>query len=191
MEFTSNYTDDWRMLNDLTINWPWTQEEVYAELEKEDYTGDGDRGYCWDPKSPILKKLLEGVVSSIPKLLLEASQQEQFSRDYWWLDYKEQLVNNTHFSYSIVKDKPGFDINLHLDHRVTICTGMLFFNSYDDPDQATTFYSSMSMEHPIRMSSIYGKGWYSANTHHSWHTGSNNSNRDRYAIIFNSLLTLK
>jgi hypothetical protein len=68
---------------------------------------------------------------------------------------------------------------------------MLFFNSFDDPDQSTSFYTSFGGASPIRISSEFGNGWYSANTQINWHIGANNTQRNRYAILFINNLELK
>jgi hypothetical protein len=190
MNFTSRYTDNWRLVNDLTIVWPWPQQEIYSALEQEEYIGD-DRAYCSSPKSPILAELLGNVATEIPKLLLEMSDQDQFKVDTWHLEYNEQLLNNTKVSCTFLRDAPGFTTKIHIDSRMTVCTGMLFFNSYDDADQSTTFYTSVTGDDPVRISSEYGKGWYSANTSYGFHCGSNNSLRNRYTVLFRNILNLK
>ena len=37
----SKYTDDWRLIAELTASWPYTQEEVYKELEPGKIVGKG------------------------------------------------------------------------------------------------------------------------------------------------------
>jgi hypothetical protein len=184
------YTDTWRLIARLAIDWPFTQEEVYSALEKEQYYGDEDRTYCPHPVSPILQEILNIVNSSIPNLLLDMTRQYDFKHK-WCLEYEDQLINNTKTTCMFTCDKPGYIIDTHVDSRLQVCTGMIFFNNFDDPDQATTFYTSHSGDNPLRMSSQYGSGWYAANTHDCWHTGANNTQRNRYAIIFINKLDLK
>ena len=190
MQILSRYTDNWRLINELTVIWPWKQEEVYFALEKEKYIGDY-RAYCSSPESPILKELLSNVKNKVPDLLLEMSEQDQFKNDTWHLEYREQLLNNTNIACSLLRDLPGFTTDIHIDSRMTVCSGMLFFNSFDDPTQSTIFYTSVTGKDPVRISSEYGKGWYSANTSYSFHCGSNTSLRNRYAVIFTNVLNLK
>lgn len=187
---TSKYTDDWRLITELSVDWPFSQEEVYTALENEEYFGNDDRTYCHHIKSPILKQIADTVAASIPVLLAEMSEQVEF-KGKWGLDYDGQLINNTSSSCHFICDKPGFNTDVHVDNRTQVCTGMLFFNSVDDPDQATTFYTTHSKDMPLRMSSKFGCGWYAANTHDNWHVGANNTQRNRYALIFINKLVLK
>ena len=186
----SNYTDTWRLITKLSIDWPFTQEEVYTALENETYFGDGDRTFCHEIKSPILQSIMSTVEANIPILLREMNEQDRF-QEVWNFKYKEQILNNNSWGCYFVCDKPGYDTDIHIDCRTQLCTGMLFFNKLDDPDQATSFYTTHSKDNPLRMSSQYGTGWYSANTHDCWHVGANNTQRNRYAILFINNLELK
>jgi hypothetical protein len=186
----SNYTDNWRLINRLSINWPFTQEEVYTALENETYFGDGDRTFCHHIKSPILQSIMSTVEANIPVLLSEINDQPMF-QEIWNFRYKEQILNNTSWTCHIVCDKPGYNTDNHIDCRTQVCTGMVFFNSFDDTDQSTTFYTTHNGDDPIRMSSEFGNGWFSANTQINWHLGANNTQRNRYAILFIINLDLK
>ena len=186
----SNYTDDWRLVTRLAVEWPFSQSQVYAALEQEEYFGDGDRTYCHDIKSPILQSIYNTVIAGIPALLAEMSEQNVF-QSKWSLDYKEQIINNTVASCHFVKDKPGYNTQIHTDCITQVCTGMLFFNSFDDPEQSTSFCTSPSGDNSIRMSSQYGNGWYAANVASNFHIGANNTQRNRYAILFINKLNLK
>ena len=190
MKITSRFIDNWRLINLLTIEYPWTHAEVYQALENETYIGDV-RAHCSNPSNPILKELLEKTVDAIPQLFLEMCNQDQFKNDTWHLESVEQMSNNTVISCSIFRDSPGFTTNIHLDSRMTVCSGMLFFNKEDDPSQSTTFYTSSQGDDPIRISSQYGRGWYASNTGYSYHCGSNNSLDNRYSIMFYNKLNLK
>jgi hypothetical protein len=180
-----------RLIAELSANWPYSQEEVYTALENEEYFGNDDRTYCHDIKSPILKSIYDSAMGSAQELFQVMLDQHQFSTAVWGLDFKEQLANNTKLSGHFVCDKPGYNTSVHIDCRIQVCTGMLFFNSFDDIDQATTFYTDHNNNNPIRMSSKYGSGWYAANTHDCWHIGANNTQRNRYAILFINELNLK
>ena len=185
-----DYTDEWRLIAKLSIDFPFAQQEVYTALEKEQYYGDEDRTYCPNPSSHILKEILDIVKTNIPNLLLDMTNHPEFKHK-WCLEYSEQLVNNTKTSCMFICDKPGYNIDTHVDSRMQVCTGMLFFNYDNDPNQSTTFYTSHSKDNPLLMTSQYGTGWYAANTHDCWHSGANNTQRKRYAIIFINTLDLK
>ena len=186
----SKFIGEWSLITELSVDWPFSQEEVYTALENEEYFGDGDRTYCHDIKSPVLKTIYETVMSEAPALLADMSKHHVF-QETWGLDYADQIINNTTLSCHFICDKPGYNTDVHIDARTQVCTGMLFFNSVDDADQATTFCTNYRGDNPLRMSSKYGTGWYMANTHDGWHIGANNTQRNRYAIIFINKLSLK
>lgn len=186
----SNYIDNWRLLAKLTFDLPCSQEEIYNALENEVYHGNEDRTYCHDIASPFLQAIYDTVMIQAPLLLAEMSEQIEF-QGKWGLEYKEQIINNTSLSCHFICDKPGFDTDVHVDHRTQVCTGMLFFNKIDDPNQSTTFYTSPSKDNPVRISSECGNGWYAANTQDNWHVGANNTQHNRYALLFLHKLSLK
>ena len=186
----SKFTDDWRLLTELSVDWPFSQEEVYTALENEEYFGEGDRTYCQEIKSPILKSIYNTVMSEAPALLSKMSSHPVF-QEKWGLDYADQIINNSALSCFFVCDKHGYNTEVHIDNRTQVCTGMLFFNSFDDKDQATSFCTTHSGDNMLRMSSKYGAGWYAANTHDCWHVGANKTQRKRYALLFINKLILK
>jgi hypothetical protein len=190
VQITSEYTDDWRLINKLTVRWPYSQQEIYTALESEEFVGNG-RAYCNDLKSPILKNMLANASNEAVRLLAEMCEQQQFKEDTWHLESTEQMLNNVSTLCCFVCDHPGYNTDIHIDSRMTVCAGMFFFNSFDDENQSTTFYTSLNGDNPIRLSSEYGTGWYAANTQMNWHQGGNNTLRDRYAIMFINKLNLK
>lgn len=117
-----------------------------------------------------------------------------------WTDYMathvwagtslEQLEAHVQPFCEILKDLPGMTTSIHVDHRACVTAGMLFFNDVDDADQSTSFYASESGDRPLRMSSQWAHGWFTANWHKSWHKGSNSSSRVRYAVKFGLYLPL-
>ena len=187
---TSQYNDDWGLLSQLTTNFPYSQEEVYTALENEEYQGTDSRRCCFEVKSSILQLIRKTVVDYVPALLEEISKFPEFV-EHWGLDDITELVNNVKTSCYFVCDKPGYTTGLHIDCKSQVCTGMLFFNQLDDPDQSTYFSPSPNGDNPVRISSEYGNGWFSANTYNGYHIGANNTLRDRYALIFVNKLNLK
>ena len=187
---TVKYINDWRLIGELTFDYPYSQEQVYLALEQEEFLGTDSRTYCHAPKSIILQEMLDYVLKEAKRLLEEMCSLDQFKNDQWHLKSTEQMTRNTVVLGSFVRDAPGFNTDIHIDSRMTVCAGMLFFNKDNDSDQATTFYSSPNPTDPIQMSSQYGKGWYAANTAMNWHTGGNTSSRNRYAIMFTNSLNL-
>ncbi len=190
MNIKTEYVDDWRLLCRLSADWKYTQQEIYTALENEKFEGT-DRMYANDLQSPILKDILDFTNSKVLDLLSELCEQNQFYVDLWHLENKEQILNNVTTMNCFICDQPGFTTSTHIDSRMTISSGMFFFNKDDDPDQSTYFYTTFDQDNPLRMSSQCGNGWYAANTHYSWHIGSNNSMRKRYALMFITKLVLK
>jgi hypothetical protein len=191
----SEYITDGPMLSNLIINWPYSQQEIYSALEQEDFSGptdyDGKRSFCFNPQSPILKDILDKGKESSAYLLNEICELDDFSIDLWHLENKQQIIKNVTTWIAFLCDKPGFTTSKHIDSRLTVCTGMFFFNKEDDADQSTYFYTEFNSDTPTRTSSQFGHGWYAANTHGSWHVGSNNSHRNRYSLYIIQQLNLK
>jgi len=187
---TSQYRDDWGLLNQLTTNFPYSQEEVYTALQSEEYQGNDSRKFCHEIKSPILQSIHKAVVDRIPSLLEEISKFPEFV-EHWGLDDINDLINNVKTSCYFICDKPGYTTGLHIDNKSQVCAGMLFFNKIDDPDQSTYFSPSPDGDNPVRISSEYGNGWFFPNTYDAYHVGGNNSSRDRYALMFINKLNLK
>jgi hypothetical protein len=186
----STYTDDWRLINQLSIAWPFAQEEVYTALENETYFGDEGRTYCHEIKSNILKSIYDTVVSNLPKLQEELFNQSEF-QSHWGAEYACRMINNIKTTCHFICDKPGFTTGIHIDEKSSVCAGMIFFNKFDNADHSTTFCTSVNGDNPVQISSKYGNGWLSANTYNSYHIGGNNSSVNRYAIIIISKLDLR
>ena len=185
----SNYTDDWRLVNELSIDWQFSQEEVYTALENETYFGDEARTYCHEIESSILKSIYNTVVSNLPKLQEELFNQPEF-QSHWGADYASRMLNNIKTTCHFICDKPGFTTGIHIDEKSSVCAGMIFFNKRNNTNHSTTFYTSIHGDNPIQISSKYGSGWLSANTYNSYHGGGNNSSFNRYAMIIISKLVL-
>jgi hypothetical protein len=186
----SQYINDWRLLSCLTATFPYTQEEVYEALQKEEYQGEDYRRICNEIKSPILQEIHKTVTDNIPSLVEGLTKFSDFV-EHWGLDDINTLTSNLKTFCKFICDKPGFTTGIHIDNKSQVCTGMLFFNETDDPAQSTSFYTSLNGDNPLRISSQYGNGWFSANTYWGYHIGANNSQRDRYALLFISSLDLK
>jgi hypothetical protein len=193
MNIISTYEEDWKLFSKLQIEWPYTQQEIYSAFESEDFDYTQDlRVVLSNPKNQILQDLIKLVHEKISlHLLNEICLKDEFVNDLWGLETKEQMLANIITLCSVICDKPGYTTNTHIDCKTNVCVGMFFFNEFDDPDQATFFYTSFSENDPARTSSQYGNGWYLANTHYSWHKGSNNSSRKRYSLYFTNNLNLK
>jgi hypothetical protein len=147
-----------------------------------------------EPGSQLLKLTTE--IKSLQYHWLEQlwTEQELMRKSVWNGTSLAQLQANCQPFCELLKDLPGMDTTVHVDHRSCVTAGMLFFNTEHDPKQSTEFYASEMLIarwlSKITMSSAYGQGWYTANHHRSWHRGANRSNRVRYSIKFGLYLPL-
>ena len=115
---------------------------------------------------------------------------DYFKHDLWAGTSLEQLKQHTRPFVELCKDMPRFTTSIHVDHRRAVTTGMIFFNRDNLLEQNTVFYTSEQGAKPMNMSSAWCEGWYTANTHLSWHQGTNASNITRYSIKFGLSLSM-
>lgn len=162
---------------------PWQQTEHF---DRKRYLAHPE------PGSKLLKLTTE--ITSLQYHWLEQLWTEkQKMREIWGGTSLAQLQANSQPYCELLKDLPGMNTTIHVDHRSCVTAGMLFFNTEHDPKQSTKFYANDTLIArwlpKITMSSAYGQGWYTANNHRSWHQGANRSDRVRYSIKFGLHLT--
>lgn len=190
-----------RMLYNVTANMAVEPQIIYDELktlnwQKTSGFAHRARVETHDEHSPNLANTenLQFICDNIRRqqksLLKYLYSNETFKTHIWPGTTLEQLLNNTSTVCELYRDDPGWRTGVHIDHRAAVATGMLFFEPKDDKNKSTYFYTSEQRKNEQRMSCTYGKGWYAANTHRSWHTGGNMGKNYRYSILFASFLTL-
>lgn len=143
-----------------------------------------------DPTNPVLKHILDQVSGSeFKQATIDQLYREPTFPGMWGITPEKMSALTVVYS-GFVRDRPGHLIRIHTDDRMHVTQGMIYFVDGDDPDQATTFYTSRDHDNPLRISTGYGTGFMAANTNDGWHAGHNRSDRDRYSIIFGLRLNL-
>jgi hypothetical protein len=175
---------------DVQINYA----DIIASLEKETWFPDqGAYGQAdfvsryyleWDKISdPVLRDLQGWACSdSFRRSVINQLYSEPTFAGYWSID-PETMFRITSSSGQFLKDLPGFGAGLHLDNRLQVAAGMIYFINRDDENQSTVFYSDQEKNLPTRIPTGHGQGWIAANMHNSWHDGWNHSDQPRYSMI--------
>lgn len=166
-----------------------SRADLIKDLETEYWTPDQDnlieRYYLeWGSiQSPRLQKLRDYACSDEFRYsVIDQLYNEPLFSGYWSIgpDRMKQVTNS--FG-TILRDQPGYHCGLHLDNRLLVATGMIYFCEQDDYDISTEFYTSCDKTDPVRITTGFGRGWVAANMHDSWHDGWNRSVHDRYSMI--------
>lgn len=190
-----------RMLYDVTANIPVDAQIIFGELKTLNWqysSGFAHRARVetHDENSqnlkhtPNLQSICDHVRRQQKMLLTYIYNNESFKTHIWPGTSLEQLLDNTSTVCELYRDDPGWRTGVHIDHRAAVATGMLFFEPTNDKNKSTYFYTTEKRTDEQRMSCEYGKGWYAANTHRSWHTGGNMGKTVRYSLLFASFLKL-
>lgn len=111
--------------------------------------------------------------------LLETLGAVPYFHNLWPTD---KLAELTQVSTSWGRDLPGFKISPHLDNRLQICTGMIFFNETNDPASGTKFTRTNGGPVIKTGNSGFGQGWILVHDYHGWHHGENASSTDRFHL---------
>lgn len=171
-------------------------EEVIKDLANEDWIanqpnyGQGQlvqRYFCNEIKNPFVKSINDFLINN-KRLFIDTLYAQEYFPMYWGIS-PDRMDNITNISTTLLLDKPDFDTKIHLDNRLTVATGMIYFIDQDDPKQSTSFYSNNKYQNQLRIPTGFGAGWFAANMHDSWHSGHNLSNQDRYSMIYNIVIT--
>ena len=184
---------------DLPIGYTEMVDLLRAETWPPDLIGYGQSNLAAryrlnNPVNSVLKQILDTVSnldfkkSIIAKLYSEVGNESDFPG--LWGITPEKMADITFTYAGYVKDQPGHMIRVHTDDRMHVVQGMIYFIDGDNPDQATTFYTTPNSDNPLRIATGYGLGFMAANTNDGWHSGHNLSDQDRYSIIFGLRLNL-
>jgi len=131
-----------------------------------------------------LKQLLNTVYEQQYTLLDELWKDDYFKNHLWAGTTWQQMQKHTRPFVELNKDLKGFRTGIHVDHRRAVAVGMLFLNKETLVEQSSVFYKDELGKDPISMPTGWAQGWYTANTHMSWHRGLNMSRDARYSIKF-------
>jgi hypothetical protein len=105
------------------------------------------------------------------------------------ISIREFLGRRCSYFYRIMKDEPGFKMNIHFDNRAVL--GNIFFNLVDNPTSTeffntfTTFYKEVLDKETNLMyvaPKEKGKGVFFLNNPHMYHTIQNTSDTNRYVV---------
>lgn len=190
-----------RLLYDVHADITADPQTIFAELESLDWqytSGFPKRAFVRTDgvnadnlsQTPNLKFICDSIRAQKTELMTYLFENVTFTEVPWMGVSLEQLLNNTGFLCDLIRDDTGWMTGVHIDHRASVATGMLFFEPTDDEKKSTYFYTTESREKEKRMSCKFGEGWYAVNTHRSWHTGGNMGTDVRYSITFSSFLSL-
>jgi hypothetical protein len=138
-----------------------------------------------------LTKVIDHVRSSQYQLLDQLWLNPRYSEHIWAGTCSLEQLKTTLSPYiELSRDQPGYYCHRHVDNLRAVTTGMIFFNHCDLPRSSTRFYSKQWSLWGLRMPSGPGQGWYTANWHDCWHSGSNSTDQVRYSLKFGLHFTL-
>ena len=189
-----------RCLYTVHAEWP-DREQTVKELESLDwkYTSGfakrarvethDEHSIALD-RSPNLKSIVTHLRQGLPHLLTYMYSNPEFEQHIWPGTTLEQLIANTSPVCELYRDDADWTTGIHIDHRAAVATGMMFFDEQDNKKHSTTFYTTEKGNNGLRMPSTYSNGWFSANTHRSWHRGGNQGCGYRYSVLFALFLRL-
>jgi len=183
----------------LEVDLPVGYAEMVALLKAETWPHDkigygqsdlAARYRLNDPGNPVLKEILDTISGpDFKKAIIDQLYSEEYFPGKWGIS-PEKMSAITVVYAGYVKDQPGHLIRIHTDDRMHVVQGMIYFIDGDDPDQATTFYTTKDHQNPMRITTGHGCGFMAANTNDGYHAGHNVSDQDRYSVIFGLRLNL-
>lgn len=186
----------------LQMQWPWSLEDLKAELEQEDWrpygmetavkhdAWTGKRYKVHRPKGQRLCAIQDFFAQdSTRDYVIDCLYRDKEILQINWQMYPWRMSMNSILHAEFTRDLPGFHNGLHCDMRRLIGTGMIYLVDRDDPDLASCFYANPNYEDPVMIPTGYGRGWVHSNDWDTWHDGWNRTNEVRYSILL--ALTLK
>lgn len=183
----------------LNVDLPVTYTELISLLSAETWSpeqigyGQSNLQYRYrlsNPVNPILKHILDEISGpEFKKTIIDQLYRETSFLGLWGTSPEKMSALTVVYS-GFVCDRPGHVIRIHTDDRMHVTQGMIYFVNSDDPDQATTFYTSKNHDDPLRITTGYGTGFMAANTNNGFHSGHNVGVQNRYSVIFGLRLNL-
>jgi len=188
-------------LEKLKLTIPYSKKIVLDELAKENWIDHKDseikanaghlyRAVLPRPQSEILKELLNFVCSEQVKNQVVDTLYTDFPQigSLWEGWSNEQMKQHTIWGGQYLKDSPGFKLEKHLDTRLQVATGLLYFTEYDNPNWSTVYYTDKIGSDKLRITNEFGEGVLHINEYDTWHEGYNKSDQDRYLMIVGLLI---
>lgn len=194
VEFPEPITRGWDypLVWDVEFDPDMTTSEMRAILAKEDWKpmslgygleNNSLRSVLGPPfKSKELTRVHEAFTHRFFKdQVLETIKSIPYFSNLWPTGRLAEITEITAFWG---RDLPGFKISPHLDNRLQICTGMIFFNEENDPASGTKFTRTNGGEVIKTGNCGFGQGWLLVHDYHGWHHGMNASAADRFHLTF-------
>ena len=186
----------------LTI--PYDYATIVKEFKKENWiehaqsytranNGVECRAVLPAPQSSILKEILDFVSSDlIKKQVIDQLYTHFPSISNTWEGWDpSEMFSVSVWGGQFLKDSPGYSLEKHLDTRLQIATGLIYFTETDDPNWATTYYTDLAGSDALRIENNFCDGVLHINDHDTWHEGWNKSDSDRYLLIVGLILNVK
>lgn len=190
-------------IESISLPLPYSYDVIVREFENEEWTNHADsevksndglahRAVLPAPKSLILKEILEFVSSDKVKNQIIQQLYKDFPsiQSDWEGWTPEQMSKATVWGGQFLKDSPGYLLEKHLDTKLQVATGLIYFTENDNPDIATTYYTDKTGADPLRISTNFCNGVIHINSYNTWHSGHNKTNKDRYLMIVGLLLNV-
>jgi hypothetical protein len=171
-------------------NLPMSQFDIQQELDTAEWQSFGMtlRQRFSTPKTPALQDITKFMLSDqLKRTVLDKVWEDTRMLDDWQITAND-MMDVTSSLVSWVNDAPGYKAGLHLDPRLVVVTGWIYFAKNNDPDLTTEFYTDNNRSNPMLMETGFGKGWILANTNNMWHDGWNKTQNNRYSMSYFILL---
>jgi hypothetical protein len=171
-------------------NESWTEHAQSFERAND---GVDCRAVLPTPQSPLLQEILKFVSSDLVKKQVIDQLYKDFPNisNTWEGWDSSTMFNVTLWGGQFLKDSPGYRLEKHLDTRLQIATGLIYFTEKDDANWTTTYYTDQYGKDALRIENNFCDGVLHINDHDTWHEGWNRSNCDRYLLIVGLILNVK
>lgn len=192
-------------LASVNMDFGVSQSTIIEHLKKEEWVAQGVKQYVGqentafdyryliknqNPQSQLLQSILNYIMSdSVHEQALDILYSFNPNFEGLWGMGKEKMKKFATWHAYYQLDKPGFYLKPHTDYRRLVATGMIYLTEKDDPDLSTYFHWNGDQNNEIRLTTNFGDGWLHVNDAPNIHTGSNNTQEDRYTILLG--LTIK
>ena len=168
----------------------WTEHSQSYERAND---GVDFRSVLPEPQSPILKEILDFVSSNAVKKQIIDQLYSDFPNiaNTWEGWNSSTMFNVTTWGGQFLKDNPGYQLEKHLDTRLQIATGLIYFTEQDNLAWSTTYYTDQLGTNEITIENNFCDGVLHINDYDTWHEGWNRSTQDRYLLIVGLILNVK
>lgn len=187
----------------LQVHFPWSLEEITAELDQEDWRPygqetavkhdewTGKRYKVHRPRSRMLQEIIRFfALDSTRDYAIHCLYRDKPIFQVNWQMYPWRMSMNSILHAEFTRDLPGFENGLHCDMRRLIATGMVYLVDGNNPDLASCFYDDPMRANPCLVETGFGRGWIHSNDWNTWHDGWNRTGQVRYSMLLGLTLML-